>query len=105
MSTLSDSRSEILAVAFLDLKPDLSNEQRSGGDKAHLGPLTATSLTTKQAKIEWWCHQNGGREQRMGAGGVEAKIGMPVGVVAGLGKCERGQVKYEKGGESGVRFL
>ena len=27
MSTLIDSKSEILAAAFLDLKPDLSNEQ------------------------------------------------------------------------------
>ena len=38
----------------------------------------------------------------MDAGKVEAKTRMPVGVVAGLGKCERGQVKYEKGGESRV---
>ena len=38
----------------------------------------------------------------MGAGEMDAKTSMPVGVVACLGKCERGQVKYEKGGESRV---
>ena len=99
---MSDSKSEILAAAFLDLKPDLSNEQWSDGNKAHLGPLTVTSPTTKQAEIWWWCHQSGGREQQMGAGKMDAKTSMPVGVVACLGKCERGQVKYEKGGESRV---
>ena len=102
MSTLSNSRSKILAAAFLDLKPDLSNKQQSGGDKVHLGPFTATSLTIKQAKILWWCHQNKGKEQRMGAGGVEVKTSMPMGVVAGLGKCEKGWVKYEKRGKSRV---
>ena len=48
--TLTDSRSEILAVVFL-VKLDPSNERRSDGDKAHLGPLIATSPTTKWAKI------------------------------------------------------
>nr|POE97015.1 lob domain-containing protein 12 [Quercus suber] len=62
ISTLSDSRSEILAAAFLDLKPDLSNEQQSGSNKAHLKPHTATSPTPKHAKILWWFHQNGGKE-------------------------------------------
>ena len=37
-----------------------------------------------------------------GAGGVEAKSGVLVGVVASLGKCERRWVKYEKGGEGRV---
>ena len=37
-----------------------------------------------------------------GAGGVEVKSGVPVGVVAGLGKYEIGWVKYEKGRESRV---
>ena len=37
-----------------------------------------------------------------GVGRVEAKSGVLVGVVVGLGKCERGWVKYEKGGESRV---
>ena len=37
-----------------------------------------------------------------GAGEVEVKSGVPVGVVASLGKCERGWVKYEKARESRV---
>ncbi|KAF3959692.1 hypothetical protein CMV_015513 [Castanea mollissima] len=51
--TLSDSRSELLAAAYL-VKPNPSNERRSGGDKTHLGPLAATSPTTK-------LHQNEGK--------------------------------------------
>ena len=61
--TLSNSKSKILATVFLDLKLDPSNEQRSGSG-SDLGPLAATSPTTKQVEIWWWCHQNGGKERQ-----------------------------------------
>ena len=34
-----------------------------------------------------------------GANGMDQRVVSPMGVVTGLGKCERGRVKYEKGGE------
>ena len=37
-----------------------------------------------------------------GAGGVDRRMASLMGVVTGLGKCERGWIKYEKGGEVAV---
>ena len=101
--TLTDSRSEILATAFL-VKPDPSNEwwwqgspqpprsdfsnEKTGQDLMVIPPEWRRRVTT-----EWR------RRVVKGASGVDRRVASPMGVVIGLGKCERGWVKYEKGGE------
>ena len=100
--TLSDSRSKILAVAFVTFKTKSKQwamEQRwQGSPWASHGDFfdDKTNRDLMVVPLEWrW-------KVVKGVGGVEAKSGVSVGVVAGLGKCERGWVKYEKGRESRV---